>query len=420
MWLLVKVVLRMLVLPGIPALPALFLMPQPSVDEAAFQRLMGEDPALPSGESVDADLPKGDCAVALHSESDLRALMSEGVLAADHAALGIPLDVPVQITGDPPPAEVEIELRVASRLPAQPTLPSAGFMLPEGVGSAQELGPLNHCNHPSEVTAVRVEPQDLRRPSLPSAADPAPQNMLMPPAGSLAMSRQQSDETVSRPQKTATTHVSKDPAWDDSPGRSHHTAVQPAVFDMPDLADRIVFFPLSTADAVGIETGQSEWHIPLHSQAPIRAFAASGRLVHAAQPLAHPPAVQQVTTALLALDAHEGQRVTEIILAPESFGRLRLEVISDGGTLLVRLSAEQSETQDLLRRQSEHLIQDLRHSGLSGAALEFGTWQERRASKSGLSETEEHPAQARASEEDVVVSDLIVGPPSGRSLHLRL
>lgn len=419
-WLLMKSVLCMLVLPCIPGFPGLFLMPQPSPDAAAFQRHMGKDVALPFAESVDAEGPEAESVGALQCEAGMCAPSPESVLTGDHAAIGAALNVPGVVAGESTTEEGGLELGTAPRPPVQPAAAIAGLPLPEGGEPVPGLASLNARNPSPDATEAGFDPSNSRRSRQPKVTDPAPRNMPLPLHGSFAMSPLLNDETFPQRETTVPTLVSKDAPRDDPGGRSNQTMVQPPFPDLPDLADRIVSFLSAVAGGAWTETSQPEWHISLHGQTAIREQAAFVRMFPGPQPLTHPPALQQVMTALLALDTHEGQRVTEITLVPETLGRLRVEVISDGGTLLVRLSAEQSETQDLLRRQSEHLIQDLRQSGLSGAALEFGTWQDRRTNKHGLPEAKERPTQAWASEGDVLATPIILGPPMGHSLHLRL
>lgn len=131
------------------------------------------------------------------------------------------------------------------------------------------------------------------------------------------------------------------------------------------------------------------------------------------------PLMAQIQVILQALEPGVGPKVTEIALAPETLGRLRLEIVTEGGVTLLRLSAESSETQDFLRRQAEQLLQDLRTSGLEGASLEFGTWRENLPSQHAERPNLADQAPAIA-EVDVTASPSPAHPSLGRALHLRL
>ncbi len=83
-----------------------------------------------------------------------------------------------------------------------------------------------------------------------------------------------------------------------------------------------------------------------------------------------PPVPLQVAQAVTA----SGGAVTELTLAPEELGRVRIDLRSDGDRLTMVVSAERPETLDLLRRHSDQLVQDLRGSGHQGLDLSFSRW----------------------------------------------
>jgi hypothetical protein len=69
-----------------------------------------------------------------------------------------------------------------------------------------------------------------------------------------------------------------------------------------------------------------------------------------------------------------GPDITELSLAPEELGRLRLQLIPEGDRIQVILSAERPETLDLLRRNIDQLAEDLRQMGFSSSAFGFAGW----------------------------------------------
>lgn len=133
------------------------------------------------------------------------------------------------------------------------------------------------------------------------------------------------------------------------------------------------------------------------------------------------PIAGQIQVSLQAVEPGAGPQVTEIALAPDTLGRLRLEVVTEGTATFLRLSAESPETQDLLRRQAEHLLQELRNAGLAGASLEFGAWRDRPPSQQAQQPI--LPDIAASGPESAAAMTVFAPMPAqmlGRALHLRL
>ncbi len=64
----------------------------------------------------------------------------------------------------------------------------------------------------------------------------------------------------------------------------------------------------------------------------------------------------------------------ELLLQPAELGRLRFEFTHRGDAVQVTIMAERPETMDLLRRNVDQLLGDLRTAGFSGSELSFGAW----------------------------------------------
>jgi hypothetical protein len=69
-----------------------------------------------------------------------------------------------------------------------------------------------------------------------------------------------------------------------------------------------------------------------------------------------------------------GAQVTELRLAPEELGHVRIDMRHEGERLVMVVSAERPETLDLLRRHAPDLVADLRTTGHQGLDLSFGRW----------------------------------------------
>lgn len=74
--------------------------------------------------------------------------------------------------------------------------------------------------------------------------------------------------------------------------------------------------------------------------------------------------------------ALEGRSETpvEISLAPEELGRLRIRLSPEGDTVRVLVQVERPETLDLLRRNGDVLMQELKAAGFAGGNLSFSAW----------------------------------------------
>ncbi|MEZ5796996.1 MAG: flagellar hook-length control protein FliK [Paracoccaceae bacterium] len=83
-----------------------------------------------------------------------------------------------------------------------------------------------------------------------------------------------------------------------------------------------------------------------------------------------PPLPDQVLQAV----ATATGPVTELRLAPEELGAIRIDLRNEGERLSITISAERPETLDLLRRHSDQLLGDLRQSGNQSLDLGFGRW----------------------------------------------
>lgn len=85
------------------------------------------------------------------------------------------------------------------------------------------------------------------------------------------------------------------------------------------------------------------------------------------------PAPQvQIAAAVLA----SGDQTVELLLSPEELGHVRIDLRREGDTLLVNVSAERQDTLDLLRRNAEQLLIDMRSSAQGSVSLAFGRWSE--------------------------------------------
>ena len=86
-----------------------------------------------------------------------------------------------------------------------------------------------------------------------------------------------------------------------------------------------------------------------------------------------PPPVRQVAEAMLKTATDQPGRI-EILLAPDSLGRVHFDMKHEAGGLAITLSAERPETLDLMRRHLPDLIADLKQAGIQTSSFSFGSW----------------------------------------------
>ena len=77
---------------------------------------------------------------------------------------------------------------------------------------------------------------------------------------------------------------------------------------------------------------------------------------------------------LHAIIARRADGPVELSLAPAELGRLHVSLLQDGDILRVVIRAERGETLDLLRRNADSLMQEIRSAGFAGGSFSFSGW----------------------------------------------
>jgi flagellar hook-length control protein FliK len=133
---------------------------------------------------------------------------------------------------------------------------------------------------------------------------------------------------------------------------------------------------------------------------------------------APPPATVAHIVAAITHAASDGERTTEVALSPEELGRVRLRLSAAEGHLIVTVSADRTETINLLRRNIETLAQDLHDSGYPDAQILFaqnGPHPEDRQPQPSRAVTRPEPGTEDASD-----TPRAVPPTSGERLDMRI
>ena len=95
----------------------------------------------------------------------------------------------------------------------------------------------------------------------------------------------------------------------------------------------------------------------------------------------HPAVLAQISHSLQILAQQGADNQMNLTLNPEELGRLRFEMTTMGERVHISLFVERGETMDLVRRNVDQLLSDLRQSGFGQASLSFGNWSQRGQTK---------------------------------------
>ena len=115
--------------------------------------------------------------------------------------------------------------------------------------------------------------------------------------------------------------------------------------------------------------------------------------------------------------------MTEITLAPEELGNLRIEISTEGDRVSLTLLAERPDTLDLLRRHADRLLAEFRAAGFSEMNLDFSNLGTGEGARDHLPPQIREQAESSVGDRDVASgSDLDTRQKalSGSALYLRL
>lgn len=278
--------------------------------------------------------------------------------------LGAPLPVPEPHTPRPDPTAAPEPAPVTRRHPqnmAAASIPPAPPLPP-----TQAIGPAPRQPAPAEAAPERIT-DGLPKPTpdrpAPAPSHPPPQSARPSPLPELVT-------FAAHPVPT------EQPVTDHPPLRSNQkvAAAQP---------------PPATPAAMPVQTMSAEGGLalpPLTDLQPLPAMpSADAAAPLSSLPAATPAAVSVPTTAAppgvplpslphvvaaLVLDGRSG--VTEVHLDPVELGPVQIAISGEGETLRITILAERPETLDLLRRNADQLLADLRQGGLAGGTIGFG------------------------------------------------
>ena len=124
-------------------------------------------------------------------------------------------------------------------------------------------------------------------------------------------------------------------------------------------------------DAAETNLNITEGELILSSAPADRRMTVTSAQVSAPASAASEAARNAATQIAAAITSNDG-KTTEILLNPEELGRVRLSMAVDDNAIVLNVSAERSETQDLLRRHMDQLAQEFRDLGYASISFTFG------------------------------------------------
>ncbi len=87
-----------------------------------------------------------------------------------------------------------------------------------------------------------------------------------------------------------------------------------------------------------------------------------------------PAASAKVTAQIADIARLRPDGPVDLVLHPEELGRLRFEMTQTGDAIRIHLLVERPETLELLRRNADQLLAEMRQNGFSDASMSFGQW----------------------------------------------
>jgi flagellar hook-length control protein FliK len=184
---------------------------------------------------------------------------------------------------------------------------------------------------------------------------------------------------------------------DTAPAYAPLPAEKPAILTDPTAREPATALPMPIAEATGKITPMvsdqpaqpSDLAVALQPGAQTNTpGAAPAGQIGTTTPAPPQTPMQQASAALVRLAADAPGRI-ELTLTPETLGRVHFDMRPEGAGLAITVSAERSETLDLIRRHLPDLLAELRQAGVQAGTLSFGSWSEGQSapSKEGWTNT---------------------------------
>ncbi len=258
-----------------------------------------------------------------------------------------------------------------SDLPPSTSIPAPPTLAPQGATSQADVLALDLLGAPIEVQMAPVHSQ----------------NHFPPHFGLQIIGRQPAPGPSSAIAGTALAGMAAwpgspppaqpEPAIDQAPCDDPQVQVSTTAVPIPDIrldSPSAPVAPTENATLRGLDAAAPGVSWPAAQQilppGPRSETAAPVTLPTQSAPITPESLSQQVAHLVVSQAADRA----ELLLEPAELGRLRFEITQRGEGVQVIIMAERPETLDLLRRNGDQLLGDLRSMGFTGSDLSFGSW----------------------------------------------
>jgi hypothetical protein len=260
-------------------------------------------------------------------------------------------------TDAPPVQKPDAAVPLTTGIPSDSI--KAGETTAGGLGPAGQERPADRREAAHHFVAVKTPP---------SASSLKPENAVAPAAATaLPKSQAVSDPSHSDAPIFKRLDGSGPQVQASSPPPSPYAISAPPIPMPASGAALLLWGKLSPTQTIDIEGGLATGGLSANTSHPATGPTA------AQQPSA--PIPYQAIPAKLAEMSRNGQTgPVELSLAPEELGRVRMQILLDGDTVRIVLQAERAETAELLRRNGDALLSELRQSGFEDASFSFTGW----------------------------------------------
>ncbi len=241
--------------------------------------------------------------------------------------------------------QLPLPTAVPAALP--PERPASGVAVPHS--PAPELVEHTQAAPPSAAPLTPAPtPATHAQPALPTRSQPPATADAPPTEAAMADTPPPPKAAPDAGPKTAASDPILAPKLPPDPLVAEPAVAKPQPSASPFAADSLAPAPAQTAPAP---------HTP-HPQAPEH----------------RPNLLSQTSEALMAAVRQGEPGRLDLVLRPEELGQMRFEMSGRGQTLHICICVERPEAMDLVRRNAEHLLADLRQNGFAEATLSFGSW----------------------------------------------
>lgn len=151
-------------------------------------------------------------------------------------------------------------------------------------------------------------------------------------------------------------------------------ALKPGIFVPAASAEATVKVHIGAIGSAGsMPLPADNAHLPFAADDPLREIGSPSQALRSARQMSEPDVPRQITSQLVAMVQVRKSGVADIRLSPEELGRVQLRLSPTDHGVAVQIIAERADTGDLIRRNVDLLIAQLRQEGFDHVDVAFAT-----------------------------------------------